>query len=179
MFSVNNSILVVVDVQGKLFQVMHEKEFLLKNLLNLIQGVKVLGIPVVLTEQNPQRMGVTVAQIKELLNEANAIPKLTFSCCANEGFMDVLKPLNRRQVLLCGMETHICIYQTALELKVCGYEVEVVSDAVSSRTAENKEVGLEKLKAAGIGVTSVETALFELLRTAQGDSFKEILKIIK
>ena len=128
---------------------------------------------------NPQGLGPTIPEVADLLSEIQPISKLSFSCCRNDRFVQALKVSNRNQVLIAGIETHVCIYQTAVDLVDLGYEVQVVTDAVSSRTAENKEIGLQKMRDAGISFTSLETALFELLKFAEGEQFKEILKIVK
>ena len=179
MLSVEGSILVVVDVQGKLAELMDGKETLFENLRKMIRGAKVLGIPIIWVEQNPDGLGRTVPEIADLLADIEPIAKMSFSCCGNEGFVEILKGLNRKQVLIAGIEAHVCVYQTAVGLTEMGYEVHVVTDAVSSRTAQNREIGLEKIKDAGGRLTSVETALFELLRVAEGEKFKEILRIVK
>ena len=108
-----------------------------------------------------------------------AIGKMSFSCCGNEEYMQKLDELKRNQVLVAGIETHICVYQTAIDLIDEEYEVQVVADAVSSRTPENKELGLKRMYDAGAQITSVEMALFEMLGKAEGPQFKEILKIVK
>jgi nicotinamidase-related amidase len=173
------TVLVVVDVQEKLARAMYAEEMLFDNLQRLIRGVKVLEIPVLLVEQYPRGLGSTVDKVKELLPGIRPIIKDTFSCCDNDEFMKKLEALNRRQVLVAGIEAHICVYQTAVGLRERGYEVQVVADAVSSRTLENKEIGLAKMKGYGVDITSVETTLFELLRVARGERFKEILNIVK
>ena len=104
---------------------------------------------------------------------------MSFSSCRNDRFVQALKALNRKQVLIAGIEAHVCVYQTAAELVDLGYEVQVVVDAVSSRNMENKEIGLQRMRDSGVSLTSVETALFELLKVAEGEQFKEILKIVK
>ena len=111
--------------------------------------------------------------------EVKPVVKFSFSCCGEESFQQELKALNRKQVLLTGIETHVCIYQTAVELVNAGYEVQIVADCVSSRTPFNRDIGLNRMNAAGASITSVETALFELLRVAKGDKFKEISRIVK
>ncbi len=180
MLKTDQTVLVVIDVQGKLAQVMHEKEALFANLEKIIKGAQVLGLPLIWTEQAPEKLGPTSPEIAALLaSQAKPIAKSSFSCCGHPPFMEALKMLNRRQVLLTGIETHVCVYQTALDLLTAGYEVQVVTDAVSSRTAENKHIGLERMKTAGAALTGVEMALFELLRVAEGPQFKEIAKIVK
>jgi nicotinamidase-related amidase len=179
MLKPENCVLVVIDVQGKLFNIMYEKETLTDNLQQIISGLQVLDIPVVWMEQNPKGLGPTIPEVAELLKGNQPLPKFSFSCCGDEGFMQALIETKRRQVLLVGIETHVCVYQTAAELTEMGYEVEVVADAVSSRTAENKALGLQKIRDAGASVTSNEIVLFELLRDAKGDRFKQMLKIVK
>lgn len=179
MLTPDKAILVVVDVQGKLAHLMHEKEALFDSLRKVIQGVQVLGIPILCAEQNPDRLGPTIPEVAELLCGIQPISKLSFSCCRNDRFVQALEAAGRSQVLIAGIETHVCVYQTALDLLERGYEVEVVTDAVSSRTPQNKEAGLQKMRDAGVGLTTTEMVLFELLQEAQGQQFREILKLVK
>jgi len=171
--------LTVVDVQGKLAQMMSGKQALFENLQKIIKGIQALGIPILWVEQNPEGLGPTIPEVSELLAGINPISKDSFSCCKNEHFIQALKAVNRNQILIVGIEAHICVYQTAVDLVTSGYAVEVVTDAVSSRTIENKTVALQKMSRAGISLTSTEMALFELLEVAEGEQFKEILKIVK
>jgi len=179
MLAQENTVLILVDVQGKLANVMHQKEALFENLRKLIQGVQALDIPIVWAEQNPKGLGPTIPEVRELLPDNEPISKMSFSCCGERRFMRSLRALNRRQVLVAGIEAHVCVYQTVAGLVGLGYEVEVVADAVSSRTAENKQIALQKARDIGASLTSTETALFELLRAAEGETFKKILKIVK
>ncbi len=179
MLNIDNTVLVVIDIQGKLASLMHEKEAVYENVIRLVNGSRVLGIPIVWTEQYPQGIGGTIPEITEALDGVAPIAKMTFSCCRNDEFLTALRATGCRQVLITGIETHICVYQTTIELLELGYEVEVVVDAVSSRTPANKEIGLQKMKAAGAGLTGTETALYELLKVAGGPEFKEILRIVK
>ncbi|MFC1978540.1 hydrolase [Chloroflexota bacterium] len=179
MFDVENAVLVIVDVQEKLTNVMHEKEKLRLEIGRLIKGIKVLEVPIILTEQNPKGLGTTIAEVKDLLPDIDPIYKMSFSCLGEEESPKRLKDLGRMQVILTGIETHVCVYQTAVDLVKTGYDVQVVADCVSSRTLENKELALEKMRKAGICVTSTEIILFELLKTADSPKFKEIASIIK
>jgi nicotinamidase-related amidase len=179
MLNLENTVLVIVDVQEKLARAVHEKEALLENTVKLIKGVKILGIPILWTEQNPKGLGTTLPEVSGLLEDQQPVTKLSFSCCGEARFMDQLQPLNRKQALVAGIESHVCVYQTVMDLVNMGYEVQVVADAVSSRTPENKQVGLERCKELGASVTSTETALFELLRVAEGDKFKQMLRVVK
>jgi nicotinamidase-related amidase len=179
MLTLENTVLVVVDVQGKLAHLMHEKERFFDNLQKIIRGAQVLEVPIIVTEQIPEKLGSTIPEIAEFLSNVQPIKKISFSCGGSDEFMKALEATDRKQVLLTGMETHVCVYQTAMDLLRSGYEVHIVADAVSSRAAENKAVGLEKIKSAGAVLTSIEMALFELLKVAEGAKFKEIIKIIK
>ncbi len=179
MLKMENVSLLIVDIQGNLAHAMHEKELLFKNMQKLIKGIQVLGLPILWVEQNPQGLGPTIPEIADILSNIQPISKMSFSSCRNDRFMKALRALNRKQVLIAGIEAHICVYQTAADLVALGYEVQVVSDAVSSRNPVNKEIGLQKMRDSGVSLTSVETALFELIRVAEGEQFKEILKIVK
>lgn len=179
MLATENSVLVLVDVQEKLARAMHDKEALLESTVKLVQGAKVLGLPILWTEQNPKGLGSTVPEVAELLSDLQPVTKLSFSCCGEIRFMEQLDELNRKQALVAGIESHVCVYQTVMDLLNLGYEVQVVADAVASRTPENKAVGLERCKGLGASITSTETALFELLRVAEGDKFKQMLKVVK
>jgi nicotinamidase-related amidase len=129
-------------------------------------------------EQNPDGLGPTVPALAGLLT-GRPIVKRSFSCCGEPAFVEALAATGRKQVLLAGIEAHVCIWQTVAELRAAAYEVEVAADATASRAPANKEVALGRIRAAGAGVTSVETALFELLGAAEGPKFKEILRIVK
>ena len=179
MLSLKNTVLIIVDVQGKLARLMHDKEALYRNLQRIIEGAQVLELPILRAEQNPQGLGPTIPEIDRLLPDSPPISKLSFSCCGSQHFVDALEVLGRKQVLIAGIETHVCVYQTAADLLDRGYEVHAVSDAVSSRTAENRRIGLEKIRAMGGSLTGVEMALFELLRAGEGEKFRRILKIVR
>lgn len=174
-----HTILVVVDVQGRLAQLMHAKQALFENLKSVIGGIRALEIPILWVEQNPMGLGPTVPEIAEVLEGLEPIAKVSFSCWQNEAFARALGDAGRRQVLIAGIEAHICVYQSAMDLTAAGYEVEIVADAVSSRKPENKVLALQKLRDAGVKITSVEMALFELLEIAEGETFKNILRIVK
>lgn len=180
MLTIDNTALLVIDVQGKLAQLMHQQESLFANLDKIIKGAQALELPLIWTEQVPEKLGRTTPEIAELLvNSAQPISKTSFSCCGVAPFMAQLAPLQRQQILVTGIETHICVYQTSVDLLKQGYEVQVVADAVSSRTAENKQIGLARIQAAGGVITSTEMALFELLRVAEGEQFRQIARIVK
>jgi len=179
MLTTDNTVVVAIDFQERLFPVMHDKEKLLKNVLKLVKGSKALQVPVIITEQYPNGLGPTLPEIKELLQDIQPIEKTCFSCCDEGNFTAALAATKRKQVLICGIEAHICVYQTAMALLRAGYEVQVVADCISSRDPENKMVSLFKMGSAGASPTTVETVLFELLKVGRGDTFKEISNIVK
>lgn len=171
--------LILIDIQERLFQAMHENGALLANLLKLVKGAKVLQIPILWAEQNPRGLGPTVSDLQELLADMRPTEKRCFSCYGQQQFVQQLEQTHCKQVLVAGIEAHVCVFQTAMDLQGSGYDVQVVQDAVSSRTPENMHVGLERLKNVGVVLTSVEMALFEILKVAEGDEFKQILQIVK
>jgi len=179
MLDIKNCCLVVVDMQGKLAQLMHEKEKLFGNVIVLIKSAKILDIPILWCQQVPKALGETIDEVKDLLADIEPINKSAFSCCGDEHFCQKLKQTGKKQIILCGIETHVCVYQTAMNLLDDNFEVTLVADAVSSRTAENKALAIEKLNAEGVSLSSTEMVLFELLKDAKHPNFKEIAKLIK
>jgi nicotinamidase-related amidase len=179
MLEIQNSCLVVVDVQGKLAQLMFDKESLFKNIRILIQAARILDIPILWCQQVPEALGPTVPEIAELLAGEEPIDKACFSCCGDERFTAELNALGREQVLLCGIEAHVCIYQTAMDLMEGGLDITILADAVSSRTEQNKETGLDRLSAEGASISSTEMVLFELLKTARHPQFRDIARLVK
>jgi nicotinamidase-related amidase len=179
MLRIEDTVLTLVDVQGKLAQLMYNRDELFANLQKLLRGAQALALPVIWVEQNPSRMGETIAELRDLLKGETAIAKMSFSCCGDAAFLDRLRLLRRHHVLLAGIETHVCIYQTALDLLALQFQVDVVADAVSSRTASNRSLALERIRCAGANLTSVEMALFELLKTAEHPAFRAILALVK
>jgi len=173
------AVLAVIDVQGALAEAMFEKERLFRSLRLMIRGARALDLPILWTEQVPEKLGPTVSEIAALLQEIHPISKATFSCGGCRAFMEALQALGRYDVLLTGIEAHVCVYQTAVDLLARECRVEVVADAVSSRTAENRAIGIERMRSLGAGITSVETVLFELVRSAQAAEFRRILSLVK
>ncbi len=179
MLKVREAVLVVVDVQGKLAESMYERDRLYQNLRTLIKGCQVLQIPRLWLEQYPKGLGPTVPEVAELLAGGSPIAKVSFSGCGQTEFVEHLREHGRQQVLIAGIEAHVCVYQTVRDLLKDGYHVEVVADAVSSRTAENRQIGLDRMARAGAAITSVEMALFELMEKAGTPEFKEIVGLVK
>jgi nicotinamidase-related amidase len=173
--------LIVVDMQEKLLPPIWEKERLVRNVQLLIRLAGILKIPAVVTTQYAKGLGGTVPDIASLLPDTPSIDKLMFSCFGSDVFCSLLKrlPGQRTTVLLCGMETHICVMQTALGALRDGYLVHVASDAVSSRTELNWRIGLDRMRAAGALLSSAEMMIYELLRSSGAPAFKELLPYLK
>jgi len=173
-----NTVLVFIDVQGRLAELVDGADVLFKNLRRLLEGMKALDIPVIVTEQIPEKLGATREEFQPFIAET-PIAKSAFSCCGEPAFFQCLEKTKRRQVILCGIETHVCVYQTAMDLMAAGYEVQVVIDAVSSRDPDNKALALRRMESEGVKLTGTEMLLFELLGDANDPAFKPILQIVK
>jgi nicotinamidase-related amidase len=173
--------LLVIDIQEKLLPPIFQKAQLVKNSQLLIRLAGILKLPALMTTQYAKGLGSMVPEIASLLPETQAIDKQMFSCFGSDVFCSLLKrlPGNRNTVLLCGMESHICVTQTALAALREGYIVHVASDAVSSRTEWNWKIGLERMRAAGAVISSTEMIIYELLRSSGAPAFKELLPYLK
>jgi len=178
MLKKEHAVLVFIDVQGRLSELVDGADILFRNLRRLLEGMNVLEVPVIVTEQLPEKLGPTRAEFQGLIS-GKPVAKSAFSCCGEPSFFQALEKTKRRHVLLCGIETHICVYQTAMQLLESGYEVQVIADAVSSRDPANKALALRRMEAEGIKLTGTEMALFELLGDAKVPQFKSILQIVK
>ena len=173
--------LIVVDIQEKLLPPIFQKEQLVRNSQLLIRLAGILDIPTMLTTQYSKGLGNTIPEVASLLPDNQAIEKSAFSCFGSDVFCSVLKrlPGNRNTVVLCGMESHICVAQTALAALREGYLVHVASDAVSSRSEWNWKIGLERMRAAGAVVSSTEMIIYESLRSSGTSAFKSMLQYLK
>ena len=175
------SVLLVVDIQERLLPPIFQKDQLVSNSKLLIRAAGMLKIPAVISTQYAKGLGKTVPELTSLLPETEAIDKDRFSCFGSEDFCTLLKrlPGNRNTLLLCGMESHICVMQTALAALREGYLVHVASDAVSSRTEWNWKIGLERMRAAGAVISSTEMMIYELMRSSSSPAFKDMLTHLK
>ncbi len=175
-----NTVLVVIDIQDVLLPKATEvAAAYIAQAAKLIRIARALEVPIVVTEQNPERLGGTHAEIVEALEDIPRLPKLEFGCMANPGFREALKQADRRQLLIIGMETHVCVMQTALEAVAEGYEAFVVRDAVVSTRKSDYKAGLARMVQEGVICVSSEMAIFELLRKAGTPEFKRVLPLIK
>ncbi|KGR76829.1 hydrolase [Ureibacillus sinduriensis] len=179
MLTKEDTVLVLIDIQGRLAEIVHDSEFVISNIVKSAEGAQILGLPVLWLEQYPKGLGPTVEKITKSLPNQKPIEKITFSAYDTPEFVEQLEATGRKKVLLAGIETHICVYQTAAHLIHNGYEVEVLADCVSSRTEKSHQIGLQKMMQLGVKVTTVEMALFEMLQIAKGDQFKAISKLVK
>ncbi|MFQ5898531.1 MAG: hydrolase [Candidatus Methylomirabilia bacterium] len=175
------TLLLVVDVQERLFAAMdpEQREDMVKNLKILAATAGRLGIPIEVTEQYPKGLGHTLPELKASLGNIEPIEKVAFSCCAAEGFTQRLQAAGARQVILAGIEAHVCVLLTALDLVAQGYTVHVVADATCSRRRENGQIALDQLRQAGAVVTSTESVVFQLLRTADTEDFRFLQLLLK
>lgn len=171
--------LVIIDVQKKLMDVMGRRERVIDNLKKLIHLFRLFNLPVLLTEQYPKMLGPTVPGIKEVLPDINPVKKVEFNCCAVEEFNDRINKTGIRDIVLTGVESHICVFQTCYTLLEKGFNLHVPVDAVDSRTDENLNIGIQLMKDAGAAITSTETIIFQILKKAGTDEFKEMLKLIR
>lgn len=172
--------LLVVDVQERLVAAMDPDAMqrAQRAMVTLIRGATALGIPILCTEQVPKGLGPTVAAVRDVLPPGALLPEKTdFSCCGT--VKDILASSGRRQIVICGMETHVCVFQTVRDLTELGYVLHVAADAVISRTAENRSVGLGLMQRSGAVITCVETVLFDLMGASKHPSFREISKLLK
>jgi len=180
MLKLSDSVLVVVDVQTRLATMMHGHDVLYHNIERLIKASQALKVPILWTEQAPDKIGPTVPIIHDSLYPLiKPIAKRSFSCWGCDEFVRQLALTNRRQVILAGIETHVCIYQTASELKQHGYDVHIAADAVSSRSLTNTDLTLARMRHEGMTVTMGESVICELLRTADHPQFKDVMIHLK
>ena len=171
--------LAVIDIQERLLPVMHEKDRVVRNSVRLIQAAAILNVPVLVTEQYRKGVGVTVPEVAAVIPGFAPVEKLAFSCCGADGFVQSLRGKGVSDVILCGIEAHVCVTQTCLDLLDEGFRPFVVTDAISSRTVENHQSGIARMRDAGAVIVSSEMILFELLGRAGTEEFKQILPLVK
>lgn len=179
MLNRHNTGLVIVDIQGKLATLVHDSEVMIAQIVKLVKAAKLLDLPIVFLEQLPEKLGATIPGLQAHLDDIPAIAKSTFDGCGSEEFLQAIDAASVDNWLVCGIEAHICVYQTAVSLKQREFGVELVQDCVSSRTLENKELALTKLNQLGISLTSFEMCLYELIKDANDPIFKQVLPLVK
>lgn len=180
MLSIENSLLLVIDIQDKLVKACKDSENIGRKSSILAAAAKILEIPTLVSEQYPKGLGETIPELKNSLAEDSFfVEKTSFSVLKEDGFKEKLASYDRKQIILCGIEAHICVYQTCLELLESGYDVYVVKDASSSRNEYEYQTGLELMRDFGAKLTCVEMVLFELLKTSKHPDFKSVQALIK
>lgn len=175
----DRSVVVVIDIQERLFPHVHEHERMLARVDLMLSAAALMKIPVVLTEQYPRGLGATIEEIRRSIPGIQPLTKMDFSCVPAPGFAEKLSSLNRDQVLLTGIETHVCVAQTALDLAATGRNVAVIADATSSRRPLDAQVALQRMDRSGLTVTTAEAVVFEWLRTAGTEEFKALQPKLK
>ena len=173
------ALLVVVDIQGRLAVAMKKRKKVESNTSILIKAAEIMDIPVIVTEQYPKGLGHTTDEVKGTFSNYAPIEKIDFSCCGEDTFVSTLKETGRTQIILCGMETHVCVWQTCLGLLDSGYIVHLAGDATSSRSKDNYLAGMGLMRDAGAVISSTETVCFQLLVRAGTDEFKKVSKLVK
>jgi nicotinamidase-related amidase len=175
------AVLLVIDVQERLCAAMDQNALqqLTKNAGILLESAVELNVPIIFTEQYVKGLGPTLAELKSKAPAASYHEKMSFSCCGNAAFMQQLKDSSRTQIIVSGMETHVCVLQTVIDLLAEGFDVHAVKDAVMSRSNDNKQTAMEAMLLAGAVPTSTESVVFQLLKVAGTDSFKKLAKLIK
>lgn len=179
LLTAENAVLLVVDLQESFRKHLPDIANLTRNVSILVEAAKIIKTPVIVTEQYPQGLGKTLAEITACMGDHQYFEKTAFSCCGATGFMDGLKELKRKQVIVCGIEAHVCVNQTVHDLIQEGYQVHVVADAIASRAPKNKEYGLSKMLSSGAIISCLETALFELLYESGTEQFKSVQRLIR
>lgn len=174
-----NTIGLVIDIQERLVPVMEESEQFVENCIKLIQGLQILGLQLLVTQQYTKGLGETIEEIKSVISDFKYIEKKDFSCYDEPAFAEKLDISGAKNVIICGIESHVCVLQTAIDLKEAGYTPVVVMDCVSSRSFDNVDLAMERFRHEGIMMTSCESILFELTRSAGASGFKEISKLVK
>ena len=175
-----NPCLLIIDVQEKLFPVVSENQKLLKNIKILIQGFNIFKLPILISEQVPDKLGLTIEPIKTLAPNIKPIIKSSFSCMLEPSFKQRISALDSIDgFVVCGLEAHICVFQTVRDLLLEGYKVEVLSDSVASRNIQNKQIAIDRINNEGGGISSVEMFLFHLQETSKSPTFKKLSKLVK
>ena len=175
----DDTAVLVVDYQEKLIPAICNKEKLIPRTHILLEGLRQLGVPIIISEQYPKGLGTTVPEIREAAGDAKAYAKTTFSCWDNEELREAINATGCRNILVCGTETHICVLQSAIDMVEADKQVLIVEDCVGSRFPHDIEVGLRRAEQEGVRISTTETVLFEMLRAAGTPEFKAISRLIK
>jgi len=173
------SALIIIDIQERILKVMQNFNFVVENTIKLIEGMKILDVPIYFTEQYPKGLGPTESRIRNALAGLDAIQKMSFSCSGAGDLFEQLKNRGAEQIIVCGIESHVCVQQTVLDLLHNGFQVNIPADAVSSRKNIDYSTALDRMQANGAEITTTESILFELLNVCGTDEFKAVSKLVK
>ncbi len=179
LLKIDKSVLLVIDIQEKILPVIKDHQIIISNTLKLIKGFKTLKVPVFYTEQYPKGLGHTLPKIKNEFEGSELFEKMSFSCGGAENLFSVFKKLKRNQIIVCGIEAHVCVQQTVLDLLANNFQVNVASDAISSRKETDYKIALQRMQTHKAEITTTESILFELLNVCGTDVFKQISKLVK
>jgi nicotinamidase-related amidase len=174
-----NAIGIVIDIQEKLFPHMHEKDTFIKNTTRLIEGLKILGLPILISEQYTKGLGPTIPEVQHAINDYLPLEKISFSCCDEPDFEDKLDEFAKPVAIICGIEAHVCVMQTAIDMIKKGFTVMVVEDCITSRKLNDKNIAVQRMLQENALISTYESILFELCRVADGDEFKAVSKLVK
>ena len=174
-----NTSALFIDFQEKLYPAMKDREILVKNSVILLEGLKILGIPTAFTQQYTKGLGATIDELRTLVPEFNPIEKSDFSCFGAEEYQNFLQQHQSKTIIICGIEAHVCVFQTAVDLKAAGYFPVVITDCISSRTEISKAGAIERFRHENIMTSTCESILFELTRSAKAEEFRAISKLVK
>lgn len=180
MLNRDNSIFVIIDIQEKLVPAMYDGESIIENNVKLINGMHLFNVPIVITEQYPRGLGKTVQPIIEALGDLyNPIEKMTFSCMGEKNFIELMETFGKRNVIISGMESHVCVLQTVLQLKEAGYNPIVIEDCICSRKDNDHYIAIERMVKEGITLSTLESILFQICGTSLDENFKALSKLVK
>jgi nicotinamidase-related amidase len=174
----DHTLLLIVDFQERMIPAMHDADSVTTNVMKLVKGICTLHIPVIVSEQYPKGLGHTASAVSALIQDIKVMEKIHFSCCGSREIWEALDEQKRKQIIAVGVEAHVCVLQTVLDLLHANYQVHVPFDCVASRNPLNRDNALERMKQAGATVTNLESVLFELMIKAGSDEFKQIQKLI-
>ncbi|MBI2995393.1 MAG: isochorismatase family protein [Candidatus Melainabacteria bacterium] len=179
LFTKENSVVLLIDYQERFVPHLYNNEETIKNIKLLLSGANIYKVPIIVSEQVPEKLGPTIGELKELLKDAKFFSKKSMSCCGKPDFVEDLKKNKIEKVAICGIEAHVCVLQTSLDLIHNSFQVHLASDAISTMVPHNKEIALEKIKSAGGIISSVETILFEIAYEAGSEEFKRLQHLFK
>ena len=179
LFTRDNSAILLIDYQEKFVPVLQDNEWIVKNIKLLLAGANIYKVPIIVSEQVPEKLGSTISDFKPFLSDSEFVSKKTMSCCGQAGFVEKLKNKKINKIAVCGIEAHVCVLQTSLDLLNNGFQVHLVCDAITTIVKHNRDIAIEKMKSAGVIVSSVETILFEMAYEAGSEEFKQLQGLFK